>query len=353
MKRLLFIKHRDFNARTIDNDLAILQEKFIITKYSVNTSKGFGFFAALFKQFFYLLFNIYRFEAVFIWFADYHSLLPVFFAGLFRKKSIVNIGGYDADEILIGSSRSLKEKFRRFCVLYTVKKASKLLPVSDAIRNYLRDYADPEKCETMYCCVDTGKFRSSEKLPEKENLVITVGGGGDFVKEAQRKRLDYFIELGRKFNELYPGLNTKFFAIGHNKGTETYEYLSKMISTPNVELKPTTSAIEELTDYYKRASVYMQLSYYEAFGIAQVEAMLFGCIPVSNPGGAIAEVVGDAGFLIKDYNTDEYILKLKEILDRKHEGLRQKAKERAIANFSLEHRKVRLLKSVEKLLKTS
>ncbi len=71
--------------------------------------------------------------------------------------------------------------------------------------------------------------------------------------------------------------------------------------------------------------------------------MLYGCIPVSNPGGAIAEVIGDAGFTVKDYNTDQYIRILKEIFDKKHEALRIKAQERAINNFSLEARAVILL----------
>lgn len=353
MKHLLFIKHRDFNARTVENDLAILQSEYIVKINEVNTVKGLYFFAALFTQFFYLLFNIYRFKLIYIWFADYHSLLPVFFSGFFGKKSVVNIGGYDADEILTGSPRSLKERFRRFCVRYTVKNASMLLPVSDSIREYLTQFVSPDKCETMYCCIDTEIFQPPEVIPQKENLVITVGGGGSFVKEALRKKLDFFIELGGRFNMVHPEYNARFFAIGHNPGTATYEFLCKLITSPNVVLMPSTKTTGELIDYYKRASVYTQLSLYEAFGIAQVEAMLYGCIPVSNPGGAIAEVVGDAGFLINNYDMNEYILKIKEIFDKKHDELRNKAKVRVISNFSLEHRRKKLLNSVEKLLKTS
>ena len=134
---LLFIKHKDFNARTVDNDLYILNENFSVTIKNVNTTKGFSFFTAFIRQFFYLLFNTYRFKVVFIWFGDYHSLLPVFFAKLFGKPCILNIGGYDADEILIGEPKSLKAKFRKFCVKYSVKNATKLLPVSNLIKEYL------------------------------------------------------------------------------------------------------------------------------------------------------------------------------------------------------------------------
>ncbi|MCC6864612.1 MAG: glycosyltransferase [Ignavibacteria bacterium] len=344
MTPLLFIKHKGFNARTVENDVLILSEKFSVEMYEVNTTKGAGFFIALIKQLFWLLLNIYRYKVVFIWFADYHSLLPVFFAKLFGKICIINIGGYDADEILPGSPKGLKEKFRKFCVTYSVKNCTKLFAVSEIINSYLQQAVPAEKIETIYCCVDTLKFVPAEIIPLKKNIIITVGGGGEFIKEAKRKRLDFFIKLGEEFTKRYPEYEVKFYAIGHNEGTETLKFLSSLINSENVEIKVATSSVEELIEYYKTASIYMQLSYYEAFGIAQVEAMLYGCIPVSNKGGAIAEVIGNAGFAVKDYNMEEYLRIIKEILDKKHENLRIKARERAEVNFSLTTRKEKLFK---------
>jgi glycosyltransferase involved in cell wall biosynthesis len=347
---LLFIKHKDFNARTVENDIAILNEKFDVKLYEVNTTKGISFFTSLIKQFIFHLCAAGRYKIFFIWFADYHSMLPVFFAKLYGKKCVINIGGYDADEILTGTPKSLKEKFRKFCVSYSVKNASLLLPVSDVIKSYLETEVPPEKCETIYCCVDTVKFPPPESIPQKQNIIITVGGGGAFIKEAKRKRLDFFIELGNEFNKRFPDLNTKFYAIGHNPGTETYKYLEPLIKSGNVELKPATKSVDELIQYYTSASVYMQLSFYEAFGIAQVEAMLYGCIPVSNPGGAIAEVIGDAGFTVKDYDMNKFISVIREIIEGRHEELRKKAKQRAFDNFSLEQRRKKLLKTISTLL---
>lgn len=349
MTPLLFIKHKGFNARTVENDVSILSERFSVKMYEVNTSKGIGFFAAFIKQFWWLLFFIYRYKVIFIWFADYHSLLPVFFAKLTGKFTVINIGGYDADEILIGKPHSLKDKFRKFCVVYSVKNCSKLLPVSNIMKSHLETAVEPAKCETVYCCVDTEKFPPPENIPAKENLVITVGGGGAFIKEAKRKRLDFFIELGNEFSSRYPELNAKFFAIGHDAESETYKYLVPLMKSKNVELKPSTQSIDDLTTYYRSASVYMQLSYYEAFGIAQVEAMMYGCIPLSNPGGAIKEVIGNAGFTVDNYDLEKYIQLIKEILHGEHEDLRILAQIRAKQNFSLEARKVKLLKILEHL----
>jgi glycosyltransferase involved in cell wall biosynthesis len=45
----------------------------------------------------------------------------------------------------------------------------------------------------------------------------------------------------------------------------------------------------------QEAWVYLQPSRHEAFGVAAVEAMACGTVPVHSPDGALAEVVGDAG----------------------------------------------------------
>ena len=341
--KLLFIKHKNFNARTVDNDIEILKDRYDVTMYEVNTTKGFSFFSELIKEFFFLFFNIYKYRIIFIWFADYHSLLPVFFSKLSGGFSAVNIGGYDADEILIGKPKSIKARFRKLCVKYTVKKCTKIFPVSNVIKSYLERVVPPEKCETVFCCINTGRFSAEENTGKKENLIITVGGGGEFIKEAKRKRLDFFISLGEEFTKRHPGYKAKFYLVGHNKGTATYNYLKELIKSPSIEIKPLTASIEELVSYYRRASVYMQLSFYEAFGIAQIEAMYYGCIPVSNGGGAIPDVVGNAGFVIKDYDLEKYIAAIKEVLDGKHENLRNEAKKRVAENFTLQVRKEKLL----------
>ena len=63
---------------------------------------------------------------------------------------------------------------------------------------------------------------------------------------------------------------------------------------PNVTL---TGWVEQdvLNEQMRRASVYVQASAHEGFGMSVAEAMLAGCIPVTTRAGALPEVVGDAG----------------------------------------------------------
>jgi glycosyltransferase involved in cell wall biosynthesis len=57
---------------------------------------------------------------------------------------------------------------------------------------------------------------------------------------------------------------------------------------------------DELEALYRRASVYVQPSRHEGFGLSVAEAMLAGCVPVVSSAGALPEVVGDAGVVLDD-----------------------------------------------------
>ena len=71
----------------------------------------------------------------------------------------------------------------------------------------------------------------------------------------------------------------------------------RALAPPNVQLTNRLSD-EELDDLFRRASVYVQASRHEGFGMGVAEAMLAGCIPVVTDAGALPEVVGDAGVVV-------------------------------------------------------
>lgn len=344
LKALIF-----FNSYSsfVKNDEIILNFQIELEHYLFKPYNSTFLFFQFVKQFFKLLFN--KYDLIYIWFADYHSFIPVLLSKLFKYRVVIVAGGYDVDEILIGTQGNFKQKIRRKIVYYSFRKCNKIISVSNCISNYLTQYGFSAKTSLIYNCVGTEIANTSYIQHKKDNLIITIGGGGEYIKEAKRKRLDLFIELGNEFNMRYPEYKAKFYIIGHNTGSKTREYLVNLIAFENVKIQPMTKSVDELTDYLNRASIYMQLSYYESFGVAQAEAMLFGCIPVSNSGGALPEVVGDAGFIIDNYDTEKYLSTIKNILDGKHEGLRIKARNRVLENFSFELRKQKILNLLNNL----
>jgi glycosyltransferase involved in cell wall biosynthesis len=60
---------------------------------------------------------------------------------------------------------------------------------------------------------------------------------------------------------------------------------------------------EKLLALYRAASVFVYPSLYEGFGMPPLEAMACGCPVISSTGGALREMVGDAGILVKPHDT--------------------------------------------------
>ena len=107
---------------------------------------------------------------------------------------------------------------------------------------------------------------------------------------------------------------------------------------PNVTL---TGWVEEdvLNDCYRRASVYVQASAHEGFGLSVAEAMLAGCIPVTTRAGALPEVVGDIGVQVDGQDPAQLAAAIERALERDdHERARRRASA-CSSSFPLEMRR--------------
>ena len=104
--RILFV-YTNYST-FVNTDFEILSSEHEVIKYQFKPTKGISKIAFQFiKQLLYSIVAIWKFNRIFIWFADYHSFWPVFFAKLLRKKSFVVVGGYDIDAFYIQKCHSL------------------------------------------------------------------------------------------------------------------------------------------------------------------------------------------------------------------------------------------------------
>jgi glycosyltransferase involved in cell wall biosynthesis len=108
-------------------------------------------------------------------------------------------------------------------------------------------------------------------------------------------------------------------------------------ATANVTL---TGWVEEsvLNDCYRRASVYVQASAHEGFGLSVAEGMLAGCIPVTTRAGALPEVVGEIGAQVEGQDPAQLAAAIARALEA-GAGERAAARERVLRNFPLEIRR--------------
>lgn len=285
------------------------------------------------KYLFILTKNVKQCNLTFSWFAGWHAAFAVFFSKLFRKKSIVVVGGYDAayvPELNYGAFTNLKEKIP---AKYVYKNTDKILVVEPSLKDDIIKNAKIKGDNIDYLPTghDLDYWRPSGK---KENVILTVAGAND-EKRVKLKGLDTFVRSASHVEEV------KFIVIGV-KG-EAKEYLKK-IAPKNVELIEFLPH-KELIRYYQKAKVYCQLSLREGLPSTLCEAMLCECIPIGSRADGVKTVIGDAGFYV-DYGDEKATIDMiKEVLASKSD-LGRKSRERIKKLFSDKRRREKLKKLV-------
>ena len=275
-------------------------------------------------------------DLMFSWFAGEHAFWAVRLSKIFKKKSIVVVGGYEVakvPEVGYGAMLNPRSAHR---VKYVLKNTNKVLTVDDflkrdAIKNAEVDGGNIKTVPTGY---DAKKLKMNG---EKDNLVITVSYITD--NTIKRKGLDTFVRAARYLPDV------EFVLIGKYTD-DSIEYL-KSIAPPNIKF---TGFIpeEDLIKYYQRAKVYCQLSRYEGLPNALCEAMLCGCVPVGTDYCGIPTAIGDAGFYVPYGDEKATAEAIREAL-KSDKG--KEARERTKKMFPIERRERDLIKTIMELVK--
>jgi glycosyltransferase involved in cell wall biosynthesis len=270
---------------------------------------------------------VWRSDAVFGWFASWHTFWPVGLAWLMRKPSIVVIGGYDTanmPDIPYGiQGGGLMGRVSR----WVMRRATRLLANSSYSREEAAANAgvDPRRVTVVH----HGVPDPFGELPRgaRERMALTVGivdrrnvvrkGLGPFVKAAALLPDVAFVVAGRWDDEAAEELR---------RGASANVTLTGWIDE------------EELNDSYRRASVYVQASAHEGFGLSVAEGMLAGCIPVTTRAGALPEVVDEIGVQVDGQEPEELATAIRRALDS-GEDARAAARERVLECFPLSVRR--------------
>jgi glycosyltransferase involved in cell wall biosynthesis len=281
-------------------------------------------------------------DLVFGWFASWHTLWPMTFAWLMRRPSVLVIGGFDTASLPEIDYGLQQRRLMRGVSRWTMRRATRLMTNSDYSRREIE--ANLGIPASRVEVVHHGVPDPFGELPvgAREPLALTVGVIDR--RNLERKGLLRFVQAAR----LVP--HARFVVAGRWEGDAVEEL--RAASSPNVTL---TGWIEqdELESLYRRASVYVQASRHEGFGLSVAEAMLGGCVPVVSEAGALPEVVGDAGIVLggDSPRPDEIAGGVRQALALDN-AARERARRRILDRFPLGMRADGLERVVESALAT-
>lgn len=317
MPAKIFFLHSG-NESFVKLDLNLLQNSFVVHDYYAR------------RKFPMDMLNLCRAvnnaEVVYCWFASWNSFWGLILAKILRKPSILVIGGYDIaslPEANYGHQRGGLGKWVSRCAI-------KLATVVFTNSEYSKKEAElnagvpQDRVQVIYHGVPD-PYGQLPILPRKQ-IALTVGKVDR--PNLKRKGLEPFVRAAANLPDV------QFILVGE-WSDNSIEYL-RSIASENVLFTGRLSD-NELVAQYHQASVYVQASLHEGFGLSVAEAMLAGCIPVTTRAGALPEVVGECGFYCDSPDPAEIARVVKLALTASM-TMREHARKRITEHFSMQKR---------------
>lgn len=292
-------------------------------------------------QFFQLLIYLPITSQYLCFFGGYHTLLPVIFGKVFKKKVIIQCGGTDAMHLPHINYGNYRKKWLKKATVFSFKNCSLILPVSSALvkSTYTYDRLAPPhqgllnlipNLKTPIEVVHNGfdeHFWIDNQLEKEPFTFVTVATGISKENRAFVKGIDLIIQLAKIFTDY------TFTLVGdaHFK-----------TNLPNICVKPAQPK-EGIKQIFQKTKFYLQLSTSEGFPNSLAEAMLCGCIPIGSQVGEISNIIGETGFVLTLKNIDDLVEIIHKLPHSNCGELRIKARKRIVKRYTYSKRKEKML----------
>lgn len=174
-----------------------------------------------------------------------------------------------------------------------VRNMKHLLTVSSQSRHDIGEAfkISETKIDLVYNGIDTEDFSPMPDVQRRPFRIMATASA-----DIPLKGLDYLLKAIAKLAHRFPDVN--LVVLGSPKPGGHTEGLINRLNLENVVTFVNGLTTAEINRYYAEASVAVVPSLYEGFGLPAGEAMSSGVAVVSTTGGALPEVVGDAGLLV-------------------------------------------------------
>ncbi|EIM78864.1 group 1 glycosyl transferase [Nitritalea halalkaliphila LW7] len=281
----------------------------------------------------FLLRRLAEVDYVLVQFAGYWSFLPTLLGKWYGKPVYIVLHGTDVAALPELGYGSLRIPLLRRAIHWSLKWATALFPVSSALvwTELHFDTRIQNRKQGLYAHfpdllspvaiirqgVNTRFWAAPHQLPRQEKQFAAVMGPG----QEYLKGLDFIGELAKQMPEY----------TFHIAGIAAEKHSSL---PPNVYLLGRLDA-EALRELYRCSGFYLQLSLFEGFGCALVEAMAAGCLPIVAQTMHLPHIIGESGYLLP-YRTLYAWEALWKQIESEREAwgtLRQRAQNRAKTYF--------------------
>ncbi len=176
---------------------------------------------------------------------------------------------------------------------FVVQRLKNITTVSECSRQDIAEAfrVNSDNIHLVYNGIDTQEFRPMPQIKRNPMRLMATASA-----DVPLKGLDYLLKAVALLAPRYPDL--ELLVLGQPKEDgPTAKLMNKLKLHDRVTFVKGIPT-EEIVQHYAEASIAVVPSLYEGFGLPAGEAMACGVPVISTTGGALPEVVGDAGILV-------------------------------------------------------
>lgn len=222
-----------------------------------------------------------RVDAIYVFFASEHAVIPAVLATIFRKALVLVPAGYDYANVP-EHGYGLATQGKGVVPRLIGRAASVALPISQEAMWELLTMVPTAASKTRLGHLALSPEEWTDPSVERElDTVVTFG----YVTESsyRRKGVDRFVAAAAADPD-------RRYVLGGEVEPAIRDLIEQQKLT-NLELTGHLSH-DELRKMLYSAGIYAQLSWHESFGMSMAEAVLCGCVPVLSTSPALAKVAG-------------------------------------------------------------
>ncbi|MCX2834520.1 glycosyltransferase family 4 protein [Microbulbifer thermotolerans] len=193
-----------------------------------------------------------------------------------------------------------------------IKVARKLRNIVTVSQQSKRDIIDqfgvqPEQIRLIYNGIDTDVFKPQPQIQRRTQRIMTTASA-----DQPLKGLRFLLQAVAQLRHSQPEL--ELLVVGRLQEGGATEQLLHQLGLQDAVHFVSGISNQQMVDYYASASVVVCPSLYEGFGLPAGEAMACGVPVISSDGGALPEVVGDAGIIVPAGDSAALVRALKKLL---------------------------------------
>lgn len=210
---------------------------------------------------------------------------------------------HGTDITVLGHDRSLERAIR-----FGIEKSDITTAVSESLKQETIDIVHPDKdIVTIYNFVDEDKFNMKLREQIKKEMKERYGINEDtkvIMHSSNFRKIKRIDTIVRAFNEVQKEVDSVLVLVGDGPEAMTVKTLSQSLGIADKVLL--VGQQSDVVSLYKMSDLFMLLSEKESFGLALLEAMNCGSVPIGSSAGGIKEVIqhGETGQIVDvgDYN---------------------------------------------------